>query len=95
MADPPTLTAVRTLIRILERKGQLSHRKAGRHFLYRPATSPRRAGRLALRQVLATFFSNSVERAVAAHLADPATKVDPGELARLRSLIDQAEKQGR
>ncbi len=95
MPDPPTLTAVRTLIRILERKGHLTHHKAGRHFVYRSATAPKQAARHALRQLLATFFSGSVERAVAAHLADPETAIDPAELARLRDLIDQAQRNGR
>jgi BlaI family penicillinase repressor len=94
LLDPPTLTAVRTLIRILERKGHLKHRKAARHFVYRPARPPKQAAHAAFRQVLATFFSGSVERAFAAHLADPKSKIDADELTRLRDLIDAASRKG-
>jgi BlaI family transcriptional regulator, penicillinase repressor len=92
LADAPSHTAVRTLLGILERKGHLSHRKLGREFIYRP-TRPRSAvARSALRQLLATFFDNSVERALASYIADPKTKLSEDELRRLEQLIEQARK---
>jgi predicted transcriptional regulator len=90
--DPPTRTAVRTMLRILEEKGHLKHRKQGREFIYQPTRPRRRAGQSALRGVLATFFEGSLEKAVAAHLADPATEPTPDELARLVRLIREAKK---
>src|SRR4051812_34987655 len=60
LPDPPTKTAVRTMLRILEQKGHLSHVQDGLTFVYR-ATRPRaRAGRTALQRVLRTFFDGSL-----------------------------------
>lgn len=94
--DPPMRGALRTLLRILETKGYLTHRKAGREFIYRPTQGRGQAGRSALRRVLDVFFGGSLESAVAAHLSDPrrAGKLSPQELARLAELIEKARKQG-
>ena len=94
LPDPPTRTAVRTMLRILEEKGHLKHRKQGREFIYQPTRLRQRAGQSALRGVLATFFEGSLEKAVAAHLADPATEPTPEELKRLARLIREAKKRG-
>ena len=92
--DPPTRTAVRTFLRILERKGHLQHRQQGREFVYRPTRARERTGRSALRRVLEVFFEGSLERAVSAHLSDPSAELGPEELERLSDLIDQARKRG-
>src|SRR5437868_12217515 len=76
LPDPPTRTAVRTLLRILEEKGHIKHRVAGREFVYRPTRPRARAAQSALRRLLRTFFGGSLENAVALHLADPAHKPD-------------------
>jgi len=92
LPDPPTRTAVRTLLRILEDKGHLKHRKQGREFIYRPTRPRQRAGQSAIRRVLETFFEGSLEKAVAAHLADPSAVSTPEELNRLARLIREAKK---
>src|SRR5947209_20065267 len=94
--DPPMRGALRTLLRILEKKGHLTHRKQGREFLYRPTQPRGQAGRSALRRVLDVFFGRSLENAVAAHLSDPrrAARLTPDELRRLSDLIDKAGQQG-
>jgi predicted transcriptional regulator len=94
LPDPPTRTAVRTLLRILEQKGHLTHRQDGQTFVYRASRPRARAGRSALRRVLRTFFDGSLEKAVAAHLGDAASELSPEELNRLADLIEQARKQG-
>jgi predicted transcriptional regulator len=96
MPDPPMRGALRTLVRILERKGHLTHRQVGREFIYRPTQPRGQAGRSALGRVLDVFFNGSIESAVAAHLSDPrrAGKMSPDELQRLSDLIEQARKQG-
>src|SRR6185295_6812097 len=75
MDDPPTRTAVRTFLRILEEKGHLEHRKVGREFVYSAKKPRQREGQSALRRVLRVFFDGSLEKAVAAHLAEPGTKL--------------------
>ncbi len=94
MPDPPSKTAVRTLLRILEDKGHLRHEKRGRQFIYHPLRARRRAGQSALEGVLKTFFDGSLEKAVAAHLAQPDAKIGTEELSRLEALIDEARQRG-
>ena len=94
--DPPMRGALRTLLRILENKGHLTHRKQGREFIYRPTQPRGQAGRSALRRVLDVFFGGSLENAVAAHLSDPrqASKLTVDELRRLSQLVEKAIGEG-
>lgn len=92
MDDPPTRPALRSLLTILEGKGHLTHTKAGREFVYAATHEKTSAGKSALRRVLDVFFGGSLEDAVAAHLADPKQKPDPGELAALERLIAEARQ---
>src|SRR5215472_12610248 len=95
--DPPMRGALRTLLRILEKKGHVTHRKEGREFIYRPMQNRGKAGRSALGRVLDVFFGGSLENAVAAHLSDPRRAARPTaeELRRLSDLIEKAMKPGR
>jgi len=95
IADPPTRTAVRTFLRILEAKGHLRHIKRGREFVYQPTHSRESAGTSAFGRAIRTFFDGSLERAVAAYLGDPEAAVPPEELRRLSSLIAQARRKER
>jgi predicted transcriptional regulator len=95
LPDPPSKTAVRTLLRILEEKGHLKHRQDGLTYVYQPSQSRGNAGRSALRRVLRTFFDGSLEKAVAAHLGDSASDLSDAELQQLANLIHQARKKGR
>jgi predicted transcriptional regulator len=96
MPDAPMRGALRTLLRIMERKGHLTHRQQRREFIYRPTKPRGQAGRSALGRVLDVFFNGSLESAVAAHLSDPrrGAKLSADELERLSHLIEQARKQG-
>lgn len=95
MTEPPTRTTVRTILRILEDKGHLRHKKVGREFVYRPVKQKRREGQSAMHRVLNTFFGGSLEQAVAAHLADPAARLDADEMARLEAMIKAARRRSR
>jgi predicted transcriptional regulator len=94
--DPPMRGALRTLLRILETKGHLAHRKRGREFVYRPTQPRGQAGRSALGRVLDVFFGGSLENAVAAHLSDPrrSARISAEELRRLSDLIEKARGEG-
>ena len=94
IADPPSRTTIRTLMRILEEKGHLKHTKRGREFVYQPTRPRTRAGRSAMRRVVETFFGGSLEQAVATHLADPQADLSAEELERISDLIAQAKKKG-
>lgn len=95
LADPPSYTAVRTFLRILEDKGHLKHRQEAAKYIYRPSRPRGDAGRSALERVLRTFFDGSLAKAVAARLGDPAADLSPEELARLANLVNQARKKGK
>ncbi len=87
LPDPPSYSAVRALLTILERKGQLKHVIHGPRYVYLPTLSRPTMGRAALRQLLNSFFEGSLANAVAAHLADPATKLTDQDRKRLAALI--------
>lgn len=90
LPDPPSDTAIRTHLRILEEKGHVKRRREGRRHVYAPTMSRRRAARAALDGVLSTFFDGSLGDAVAAHLSDPRADIDDDELERLRALVRDA-----
>jgi predicted transcriptional regulator len=95
LPDPPSKTAVRTLLRILEEKGHLKHKQQGLAFVYVPSRPRERAARSAFRGVLDTFFEGSLEKAVAAHLGEATGKLSHEELDRLADLIRQAREKGK
>lgn len=95
LPDAPSNTAVRTLLRILERKGHLTHIRQGREFVYKPTQPRQRAARSALRRLLDTFFDGSVEQALASYLADPKSRLSEAEMKRLAELIEQARSNKR
>ena len=83
----PQDSTVRTILRILERKGYVRHTREGRTFVYQPVVEEDQAQRGALRDVLSRFFENSPERLVLNLLRNE--DVSPQELARLRKLVDE------
>ncbi len=91
--DPPSYSAVRALLRILEEKGFLRHEQQGLRYVFLPTVKRASARRSALKGVVRTFFDGSVEQTVAALIDQQ--KLSPEELERLANLIDQARKEGR
>jgi len=94
LPDPSTRTSIRTILRILEQKGHLTHSLAGREFIYHPVAPRAQVGKSALESVLRAFFGNSLPTALAAHFADPKTKLSPEEARELKNLIEQARRRG-
>jgi len=95
LLDPPSYSAVRTTIRILEKKGLLRHRQLGIKYVYRPTLSRQSASRSAIAHVMWTFFGGSAPDAVAAILDVSASKLTDDDLHRLEKLIDQARREGK
>jgi BlaI family penicillinase repressor len=91
----PTRGALRTMLRILEDKGHLTHSKRSREFVYRPARSRRRVGPPAFQRVVDTFFGGSLRNAVAAHLAQRSTDISDEEFKNLAELIREARNKGK
>lgn len=92
LPDPPSKTAVRTMLRILEEKGHLEHEQIGQTYVYRPSRPREHAGKSAFQRVLDVFFGGSLEQAVASHLGEAAAQLSDEELKHLASLIQQARK---
>jgi BlaI family transcriptional regulator, penicillinase repressor len=92
MPDPPSYSAVRTMLRILEDKGHLRHEPEGPRYVYIPTVAPDKARRSALKHVVNTFFDGSASRMMAALIEISPREIGDDELARLRQLIDEARK---
>ena len=95
MSDPPAYDSVRTMLRLLESKGFVSHRQEGTKYVYRPTQSRSAASRTALSHLMKTFFENSVADTMAAAFDLKSDKLTEEELSRLESLISKARKEGR
>ena len=94
LPDPPSYSAVRAMLRILEDKGHVRHEQDGPRYVYVPTIARENAKRSALRHVLQTFFDGSAEQAISALLDDDAAKLSEKELDRLERLINQARHTG-
>jgi BlaI family transcriptional regulator, penicillinase repressor len=92
LPDPPSYSAVRTMIGSLEQKGLLKHRRVGIKYVYRPTQSPAEASRGALKHLLRTFYGESPADAVAMILEVASGKLTAAELEKIESLIEQARK---
>jgi BlaI family penicillinase repressor len=93
LPDPPTYSAVRALLRILEQKGHLRHESQGLKYVFMPTVPRERARRSALRNLVRTFFDGSAAQAAAA-LLDSARLSDE-DVKRLESIIEKARQEGR
>jgi BlaI family transcriptional regulator, penicillinase repressor len=95
LSDPPSYSAVRTMIRHLETKGLLKHRQEGKRYVYRATQSRVSASRSALKKLLDVFFAGSPSDAVAAILDVQSNQIDQAELNRIADLIQQARVEGK
>jgi BlaI family penicillinase repressor len=92
LPEPPSYSAVRAMLRILEDKGALKHREDGPRYVYLPTESRAKASRSALQRVVQTFFDGSLASAVAA-LVDPKDgALSREELEKIEDIIQKAKK---
>lgn len=92
LADAPTPTTVRGLLRVLEAKGHLRHESEGKRYVYVASTPRADAGRSLLRHVVQTFYAGSPTDAVAALLGSERTPLSKEEVARLSSIVAGARR---
>ena len=95
LADAPSYSAVRALLRILEDKGHLKHAYDGPRYVYAPVVSRPVAQKSALKQMVKTFFDGSASNAVAALLDMSGEDLSEAELNRLASIVEQAKREGK
>src|SRR5271157_3271803 len=93
LPDPPTYSAVRAKLRVLEEKGHVRHEEESLHYVYLPTVARDTARRSALRHMLSTFFEGSVEQAVAAMLDLSAADLSEQDLDRISELIKVAKQE--
>ncbi len=94
LPDPPSYSAVRATLRILEDKGQVRHDEEGPRYVFRPGVARDRAKRTAVRHLVTTFFDGSPEAAMATLLDESASKLSDSDYERLKTLIDEAKNKG-
>ncbi len=95
MADPPSYSAVRALLRVLEEKGHLTHKQDGPRYVFLPTLPREEARHNALKHLLKTFFDDSTEKAVAALLDISEDKLSAEDYQRLMELVEKARQEGR
>ena len=95
MAEPPSYSAVRATLRVLETKGHLKHQHDGTRYVYLPTVNRERVRLSALDQLLTTFFDGSAANVVATLIEREKGKLSEEELDRLQTLIDEARREGR
>ena len=95
LPDPPSYSAVRALLRILEEKGHLTHESEGNRYVYLPTVPRGTARRSALENLLTTFFDGSPRDAMAALLDLGRDELTPEDLDRLSDAIEKARREGR
>lgn len=95
LADPPSYSAVRGMLNLLEEKGHLRHVTDGLRYVYLPVVAPAEASRSAMAHVVRTFFGGSTADAASALFELPDSKWSREELAQLSQLVKQALKEGK
>ncbi len=93
--DPPSYSAVRAMLRVLEEKKHIRHEEKDLRYVYQPIVPREKARRSAVAHLLETFFEGSAEQAVATLLNVSARELTDDDFDRLSALIEQARKEGR
>jgi predicted transcriptional regulator len=95
LPDKPNYSSVRTILRVLERKGYVRHAEEGLRYVYEPTVPREAASRSALQRIIRTFFDGSAKEAVAALLDPAAFDLSEEELKELARMVDRAKKERR
>ena len=95
LPDPPTYSAVRGMLRLLEDKGHVRHEIDGLRFLYKPTVSHAAARKSALRHLVYIFFGGSTSDAVNGLLELDGARLSRSDVVRLEEIIRRAKGEGR
>jgi predicted transcriptional regulator len=94
LPDPPSYSAVRTFLRILEAKGHAKHTQDGARYVYHPTMPRTPVAREALYKLMETFFGGRPEQIVNTLLTDEQRKLSDEDLDRLSAMIAEARNRG-
>jgi predicted transcriptional regulator len=92
--NPPSYSTVRKLLHILENKGFLKHIQNGLKYIYYPKIPHKKAMRSAVRQLVETYFDNSVEEAMTALIEYDSGELSDEDLDRLIDIIEKRKSDG-
>jgi predicted transcriptional regulator len=95
LPDPPTYSAVRSVLRILGEKDLIRYKEDGPRYVYYPAQDTETARDDVLAHVVRTYFAGSPEQAVTALLRMSDVDMKDDEIERLRETIRRARQSGR
>jgi predicted transcriptional regulator len=95
LPEPPSYSAVRALLRVLEQKGHLVHRQDGPRYVYTPRLPKDKARKNALSHLVRTFFDGSTESVMATLLDISEENLSEDDFRRLTELIEKARTEGR
>lgn len=95
LPDPPSYSAVRAMLRVLEDKKHIRHEEKDLRYVYLPVVPREKARRSAVAHLLDTFFDGSAEQAVATLLNVSSKDLSEEDFDRLAALIEEARKEGR
>lgn len=95
LPDPPTYSAVRSVLRILGEKGLIRYKEDGPRYIYYPAQDTQAARDDVLAHVVRTYFAGSPEQAVTALLRMSDADMKDADVKRLRDTISRARQHGR
>jgi predicted transcriptional regulator len=95
ITDPPTYTAIRTHLGILQDKGHVRFESDGTRYIYEPVVPREEMALTAVDNVLETFFGGSVERIVATLIDRDESRIDDEQLARIADMFERARREGR
>jgi len=87
--DPPSYSAVRALLRVLEEKGHVAHQRHGQCYVYQPVVSQQEAKRSAFEHVFKTFFNDSAEAVFATLLEIRGNVLSKTEVESIGSKLNQ------
>ena len=95
LTDPPSYSAVRAKLRVLEEKGHIKHRYDGPRYVFVPTVSREKAKKNAVNHLLQTFFEGSAANAVSTLLDVTKSDLSSKDLDTITELINKAKKEGR
>jgi BlaI family penicillinase repressor len=93
LPDRPNYSGVRTILRVLERKGHIRHIEEGMRYVYLPVVPREKATKSAIERLVATFFDGSAKAAAAAFLDPSTANLSQEDLRDLERLIRKARKE--
>jgi predicted transcriptional regulator len=95
LPEPPSYSAVRAMLRVLEEKKHVRHEEKDLRYVYVPVVPRDKARRSAVAHMVDTFFEGSAAQAVATLLDVSGKDLSDEDFDRLAALVEKARKEGR